>query len=222
MVERSLPYEAFGLFLKNARQAAGFERQSDLADKIGASQQAVSSWEAGRSRPRQSQISALANSLSLAPAKLIEAGGYQVVTEALPEKATVSFDQDFPVDALSPESFERLVEELVRRKYPDAREVRRAGGRGHSQGGIDIFAVLGDGRQLVVQCKRVTRFGPAEVNAVVKAYVDAADIKNSCFEPRCQPRHGVLSANARLAIVGQARFVAAAPRTRPSQSDTDC
>ena len=171
------PYQALGATIECARRAIGLDRQRDLADKLGASQQAVSRWEAGISRPRQSQLSALARVLKIPISDLMTDGSYGSAGETLPETATVSFDQDFPIDALSPESFERLVEEIVRLKNPDAREIRRAGARGHDQGGIDILAVLADGQYLTVQCKRVTRFGPADVEAAVKAHSHNSDIK---------------------------------------------
>lgn len=177
MSAKPAPYKTLGLLIANARRAAGFERQGDLADRIAASQQAVSRWEAGLSRPRQDQLSGLANALKVNIARLHEAGNYAVPAEILPDRATISFDQDMPVDALSPEAFERLVEEVVRTKYRNAREVRRAGGRGHTQGGIDILAELADGSRVTVQCKRATRFGPAEVDAAAAAQTEPADIK---------------------------------------------
>jgi transcriptional regulator with XRE-family HTH domain len=157
--------------------AAGFEKQSALADKVKVSQQAVSRWEAGLSRPKSKQIPALATALKLDEAKLREAAGYGAPAETLPGMVTVSFDQDFPVDALSPESFERFVEQVVRLRYPDATEVRRAGTTGHDQAGIDVLAILVDGRRLTIQCKRVNRFGPADVDSAVARQTEPADEK---------------------------------------------
>lgn len=177
MNKTKAPYKELGAIIAHARKAAGFDRQGDLADRILASQQAVSRWEAGTSRPRLGQLNPLASALKINLARLYEAGGYDAPAEIVPDRATVSFDQDMPVDALSPESFERLVEDVVRAKYRDAPEVRRAGGRGHTQGGIDILAELADGSRVTIQCKRATRFGPVEVDDAVAAQTEPADIK---------------------------------------------
>ena len=89
------PYQKLGAMIENARRTvAGLERQSDLADKLGASQQAVSRWEAGISRPRRSQLSALARVLKLATSELAAVGEYGVLAEELADFATISFDQD--------------------------------------------------------------------------------------------------------------------------------
>jgi len=100
--------------------------QNDLALKIGSSQQTVSRWEAGASRPRQSQIAILATAIDVDESALHNVAGYGTPSETLPAKTTVSFDQPFPVDALAPDSFERFVERLLHGLYPDAREIRRA------------------------------------------------------------------------------------------------
>src|SRR5690242_9968301 len=99
------PYKQLGALIEASRKAAGFELQSQLAEKIGVSQQAVSRWEAGLSRPRERQIPVLATALKVGEAAFRKAAGYGAHSEVLPATATISFDQDFPVDALSPESF---------------------------------------------------------------------------------------------------------------------
>jgi hypothetical protein len=89
----------------------------------------------------------------------------------------ISFDRPFPIHALTPESFERFVDDLLHYLYRDAREVRRAGKSGHLQRGIDLLVVQADGTRHTFQCKRVTRFGPADVAAAVRAQTEPATRK---------------------------------------------
>jgi transcriptional regulator with XRE-family HTH domain len=169
-------YEKFGKVLADARKLKGLE-QADLARLVGSIQQNISRWEAGRSRPRAKQISALAGALGLKEETLRAAAGYGAPGEILPATVTVSFDQPFPVDALSPESFERFTADLVHALHPAARHVGPVGKTGHDQSGTDILAILADGRRLSFQCKRVTRFGPADVRDAIAAHIETADSK---------------------------------------------
>lgn len=167
---------SFGELIAAARRAKGLE-QADLGRLLRTSQQNVSRWEQSRSRPRLSQFPALAAALGVKENELREAAGYGAPAEILPTRVTLSHDQPFPVDALSPESFQRFTEDLVRALHADAREVRAAGKTGHDQGGTDILAVLADGRRLSFQCKRVTRFGPADVRKAVTTHTVPANHK---------------------------------------------
>jgi transcriptional regulator with XRE-family HTH domain len=169
-------YSNLGNLISTGRRRVGLE-QAELGRLLGTSQQSVSRWEAGFSRPRRGQLSSLARVIGESEAKLQAAANFVVALEALPERTTVSHDQPFPVDALAPDSFERLVEDIVRSLYPEAREVRSAGKTGHDQSGIDALAVFPDGRRYSFQCKRVTRFGPADVRNVVSADKQCADRK---------------------------------------------
>jgi len=83
-------------------------------------QQTVSRWEAGLSRPRDKQIPLLAAVLNADVNELLAAAGFFHKT------TVVSFDQPFPIDALSPESFERFCRHFLQATYPEAR-VERAG-----------------------------------------------------------------------------------------------
>lgn len=176
MANLTKPYHKSALFLASARKTAGLKKQGDLAERIGASQQAVSRWEAGLSRPSSKQIPALAQALNLDESLLRDVVGYGAPAEMVPATATVSFDRDFPVDALAPESFENFVEQLAHLLYRDA-DVRRVGASGHNQSGIDVLGILPGGRRFTIQCKRVTRFGPAEVDAAVAKQTEPADEK---------------------------------------------
>jgi transcriptional regulator with XRE-family HTH domain len=165
----------FGHFLAAARKRKGLD-QAELGRLVGVKQQTVSRWEAG-SRPRVREFAKLASALGESEKTLKEKAGYGAPAEMLPALATISHDQPFPVDALSAESFQRFVEDLVRALHPDAKEVRAAGKTGHDQGGTDLLAVLSDGRRLSFQCERVTRFGPTDVKSVADAHVIPADHK---------------------------------------------
>ena len=46
------PYKDFGLLLEELRQKVGISQQAELGALVKASQQSVSRWEAGTSRPR--------------------------------------------------------------------------------------------------------------------------------------------------------------------------
>src|SRR5438309_662485 len=96
------PYAAFGQLLVELRQKAGIPHQSEFATRIKTSHQTVSRWEAGTSRPRDKQIPVIAAALNTGVDDLLAAAGYS-------RKIVVAtFDQPFPVDALTPESFERF------------------------------------------------------------------------------------------------------------------
>jgi transcriptional regulator with XRE-family HTH domain len=143
-----------GRAIAAARLAAGMAKQSDLASALNVSQQTVSRWEAGIARPKEKQLHAIAVVLKMNPADLRRLAG----DEGPP---ATSFVELFPVDRLPPTTFEQFVTDLVAVENPGA-DVRRAGGSGHDQRGLDIDAILVDGRRMGLQCKRVQRFGPAD------------------------------------------------------------
>ncbi len=156
------PYVALGHAIAVARAAKSIETQSDLALLINASQQSVSRWEAGSHRPGPGQLAALATVLDLSMGDLLRLAGY----DAPPAK---SFVAQLPVDRfVRSETFEQFVAYLVGELHRGA-SVRRTGGSGHAQDGVDVVAELPDGRRIGYQCKHVQRFGPAEVRAAVSA-----------------------------------------------------
>jgi transcriptional regulator with XRE-family HTH domain len=168
--DKRRPYKAFGLRLAELRLKAGIPSQSDLAVRMGCKQQTVNRWEAGLSRPRDKQIPLLAGILGADTDELMKATGY-----AAPAAVT-SFDQPFPVDRLTPESFERFCHHLLEQFYPEA-EVHRVGAQGHTQDGVDIEAVFSDKTRYGFQCKRVGEFGPQKVHAAVAMYPGPAEKK---------------------------------------------
>lgn len=176
----SPPYLQFGQFVTERRVAAGFKQQSALAKAIESTQQTVSRWEAGLSRPRIRQMPQLAKALGLDEAgtnRLMELAGYSA------SPAVTAFDTPFPVERLSSESFERFIADLVAMLYPEA-DVNRQGGQGHNQAGTDVLATYRDGRKLSWQCKRVEQFGPKKVTAAIEKHtlpVSEAYLALSCI-----------------------------------------
>jgi transcriptional regulator with XRE-family HTH domain len=155
----------FGNLLRNLRQKAGIAQQMEFAKMMEVTQQTISRWEAGHSRPRAYQISLLANVLKTDINELLAAAKYDM--EAI--SAVASFDQPFPVYALNPYSFERFCCEFLTMKYPEAK-VHLFGGHGHKQHGIDIEALFPNEDCYTFQCKRVEEFGPAKVKEAVKKH----------------------------------------------------
>ncbi|MGY3695393.1 chromosome segregation and condensation protein ScpB [Bradyrhizobium sp. USDA 3240] len=145
------------------------------------SQQTVSRWEAGISRPRANEIPQLARVLRVSADKLLAAAGYA------PRETIVSFDKPFPVGGLAPESFERFSQALLEQLYPTAR-VHAVGGQGHTQLGSDIDVTFDDGKCHSFQCKRVGQFGPNDVDKAVAAYAGAATRKFILLSRIASPR----------------------------------
>jgi transcriptional regulator with XRE-family HTH domain len=158
---------ALGRRIAELRQAAGILSQAELAGIIKSSQQTVSRWEAGTSRPRDKQMPLLAAVLKTDVEELLTLAGFSG------KGVVATFDQPFPVDALSAESFERFCQHLLQSQYPDAK-VYRAGGQGHTQNGVDITVDFPNGTSASFQCKRTTDFGPQKVRAAIEAHTVAA------------------------------------------------
>lgn len=160
-------YAELGKLIARHRAARGLANQGDLARALKSTQQTVSRWEAGTSRPRANQIDQLAATLGVAAEVLMEAAGYRTAV-------IQSITKLFPFDALAPDIFEQLVLWLVRRMHPGA-DVSRAGKSGHKQGGLDVLAVLPNGERHTFQVKRVQTFGPREVELAVRAHSAQSD-----------------------------------------------
>ena len=118
------PYATFGSRLAQLRRQAGLGQQAELATRVGTTQQTISRWEAGLSRPRAKQVPEIAAALDTTGEAdklddltndLLRAAGY-----ASSPTVAVSFDQLFPLDALSPETFERFSRDFIEALYPEA------------------------------------------------------------------------------------------------------
>lgn len=165
---RTAPYAQFGQQLTKFREEAGLTHQSDLAALLRTTQQTVSRWELGSSRPRQRDIAPLAKVLGVDAAPLAIAAGYQGQ-----QTANQSHDMPLPLDGLNPETFERFSQFFLDALYPGA-SVHRAGRSGHKQDGLDVDVTFDDGAIYSFQCKRVQEFGAAKVRAAIKAYTKKA------------------------------------------------
>lgn len=164
-------YKVFGELFLTLRRTAGYAQQSDLATLLNTTQQTISRWEQGVSRPRSSQIPEIAKVLNNDLKELLEAAGYQ------PEESTAAtFDQPFPLKALSPISFERFCTYFIANIYKEA-DVHPYGSQGHKQDGLDIEAIFPDNRIITFQCKRHSTFGEKKVEEVIKAHSKEASKK---------------------------------------------
>src|SRR6185369_16834133 len=118
---RAMHYDEFGKLLVALRKRAGIGKQSELARRLNVRQQTVSRWERGLSRPRHREIPLLATALDTDEEALFRAAGHARRAIA------ATFDAPFPVDALTPESFERFCHYFLDRLFRDrAGRVHRA------------------------------------------------------------------------------------------------
>ncbi|WP_167313328.1 helix-turn-helix domain-containing protein [Ralstonia insidiosa] len=156
-------YAPLGEQIRALRAAAGIATQAELAHRLGASQQTVSRWEAGTSRPRANELAKLAATLKIDVTRLSHAAGYT------PEATTVSFDRPLPLPSLLPDSFEYFCLDLLSTYLHGKADVHPAGKTGHKQYGIDIEARLENDELYTYQCKRESQFGPDKVKKAIKA-----------------------------------------------------
>ncbi len=173
-------YADFGAKLRQLRLGAGIAQQSELADMLKTTQQTVSRWEAGQSRPRRKVVAELAAMLKTDVGTLLELAGYEDKAESESQQTNIgeahSFATAFPLEALTPENFERFIHYVLAQCYPTA-DVHRAGASGHKQDGIDISVSHPDGKLFTYQCKRVQEFGPSRVHSVVADHQVKSDKK---------------------------------------------
>ncbi|PVG81202.1 hypothetical protein DDE18_18795 [Nocardioides gansuensis] len=166
-------YGKLGSILRSARERKGLE-QAEVARELGVGQQAVSTWERGRSRPRRKTLRAVAELLGLAEHDLVAAGAYATAsTEAAPVAPRT---RALPLAGLTPERFEDFTVEIVKALVPRA-HVTRFGGPGDTQDGIDVLATDSKTGEVLAtaQCKRHATFGKAAVKKAVDAVkIDAA------------------------------------------------
>jgi transcriptional regulator with XRE-family HTH domain len=180
--ESELKYQKLGQIIASARISAGFSNQADLATAMSCTQQTISKWEAGTSRPRTNQIQKIAGLLNLKSTYLLQVAGY---TSEIP--AIVSFSQPFPIDKLEPETFERFITYLLEFKYGNEATVRKAGTSGHKQDGLDVTVEFED-KVYSFQCKRTQQFGPADVARAVAAHTAIADKKHLVLSRVASPQ----------------------------------
>ncbi|HEX7638568.1 MAG TPA: helix-turn-helix domain-containing protein [Burkholderiaceae bacterium] len=160
-----LRYPELARIVAEARQRLGSPTQAEFAQRLGISQQSVSRWEAGSSRPRSGDLAGVAQMLQIDVAALRRAAGYDLQPAM---STTVSYDQPLPLAALSPDSFERFCRDLLSGLYR-TEQVKAVGKTGHAQAGADITVTFADRTEFIFQCKRHQQFGPADVLKAVRA-----------------------------------------------------
>lgn len=150
--------QRLGNQIKSERDKQGWD-QAALARAMGVTQQTVSRWESGQSRPRRDDVLKLADLFKASPNEWLAEAGYQMEK---PVRPLVPF---LPLDKLTAENFELFSRDFVQALNPRA-DVHRYGSQGHTQEGIDLYSKEGD-RILDYQCKRHLQFGPADVKKAV-------------------------------------------------------
>lgn len=165
-----------GRLLEGARTRVALS-QGGLAGLLDVSQQTVSRWEQGVSRPRPQLITKLAEVLNLDVAELTAAAGRTISPTASAGRIDGPVDDTTPLRPLTPmlpfqrltaEEFERVVADLMERRYPGAK-VSQLGSQGDDQRGFDVLIVQQDGHRIGIQCKREQQFGPKKVEKAVEA-----------------------------------------------------
>lgn len=152
-----------GQRIRTARLQAGIMRQSDLAALLGVSQQTFSRWESNKQTPNSNHLRKVEQVLKLEPGSLDP-------IEDFTFRAAVSFDLAFPLESLTPTSFERFCTAALEHYYQGTARVHRVGDVGHTQGGFDILATeIASGKTTGFQCKRVREFGPNKVRKAITA-----------------------------------------------------
>lgn len=149
------PNVSLGRALEDWRTRTGTS-QEELARTLGVSQQTVSRWEAGVSRPRGKHRATVEELISGTP--LDRARDWPIGSDR-PLAGVL------PLSALSADAFEEFCKELIARLHPAA-TARRRGVSGDQQGGIDIEVLDPDGDWFAT-CKQVRQFGPAEAQKLL-------------------------------------------------------
>jgi transcriptional regulator with XRE-family HTH domain len=189
-----VPHPAFGALLVSLRKSLGWT-QREFATRAGFTQQTVSRWEQGLSRPRPKELPNLALLLKAELEHMEVSAGYSSLESVKGGgPAAPTYDAPLPLHFLRPDSFENFCADFLTRYYRDrAGGVNRFGGTGSKQHGIDIEVRGPSFGVHSFQCKRVEEFGEQKVHAAVAAQTYAADLKVLLLSNIASPR-------ARLAI----------------------
>ncbi|MHB1438759.1 MAG: helix-turn-helix domain-containing protein [Thiobacillus sp.] len=151
--------------------------QAQLAQELGVGQQTVARWEKAASTPDEEKVARLAQVFGEPVDEWRGLAGYGAGSSAtsvdVPSRPLVG---RLPLGQLSPSDFERLTHLLVQALYPAA-QVHRVGGSGDAQQGADVIASLTPLGTMLFQCKRMERFGPANVRSVAEATSLTADAR---------------------------------------------
>lgn len=156
---KPMKFKELGLQIKTEREKRSWE-QAELAKRMSVTQQTVSRWEKGGSRPKPDDLSRLLDLFSGDRYEWSTKAGYDF------EEPDTSLSPYLPLSNLSAENFELFCRDLVQALNHDS-DVYRYGPSGYKQDGIDLCAQK-FGLNLDYQCKRHKQFGPAAVNSAVK------------------------------------------------------
>lgn len=193
-------FPELGAFLTSLRKAKGWTQQ-EFSVRAGVTQQTVSRWERGLSRPRAKELPSLATllgaelgTMEVAAAYTLPEGGSSQPTGA------PTYDIPLPLQSLRPDSFENFSADFLTRYYRSrAGVVNRFGGTGSKQYGIDIEVRGSSFGVHTFQCKRVEEFGEQKVHAAVAAHKYIADLKILLLSNIASPK-------ARMAITRHAEW----------------
>lgn len=191
-------YPEFAVLLVALRKAKGW-KQKEFAITAGVTQQTVSRWEQGVSRPRAKELPNLAALLGAELSAMTAAAAYALPdsSSSQPEGAP-TYDVPLPLHSLRPDSFENFSADFLARYYRSrAGVVNRFGGTGSKQYGIDIEVRGSSFGVHTFQCKRVEEFGAQKVHAAVAEHTYVSDLKVLLLSNIASPK-------ARTAIVQHA------------------
>lgn len=182
-------YPDLGILLASVRKALGWT-QHEFAARANVTQQTVSKWEKGVSRPRPKELPNLALLLKTDLASLEASAGYasqDPIQGGVPGAPT--YDVELPLHFLRPDSFENFSVEFLTRYYRDRGGVaNRYGGTGSKQDGIDIEVRGSSFGVHSFQCKRVEEFGAQKVHTAVGTQTYKADLKVLLLSNIASPR----------------------------------
>ena len=171
-------YPAFGTLLGSLRKDLGWT-QHEFAARSGVTQQTVSRWEKGFSRPRSKELPNLSLLLNAELEQMEAAAGYSSKDSTQGgAPGAPTYDIPLPLHFLRPDTFENFCADFLTRYYRDrAGVVNRFGGTGSKQHGIDIEVRGPSFGVHSFQCKRVEEFGKQKVHAAVAEQTYAAELK---------------------------------------------
>lgn len=175
--------------LVSLRRSRGWTQQ-EFSARAGVTQQTVSRWEQGLSRPRTKELPNLALLLNAELEQMETAAGYSSVESiqgGVPGAPT--YDVPLPLHFLRPDTFENFCADLLTRYYRDrAGVVNRFGGSGSKQHGIDIEVRGPSFGVHTFQCKRVDEFGEQKVHTAVAEQTYPAELKVLLLSNIASPR----------------------------------
>ena len=177
-MEDEARYKVLGELIAKHRKEIGIT-QAEFAQLIGSAQQTVCRWEQGITRPKEKQMPTIASALKLVKSGEVDSEELLIAAGYLDNRrVTTTFDQPFPINSLSWESFQRFCVYFLEQLYRNVGGiVHPNGGSGHTQDGLDIDVVISSSESYNFDCKRVKKFTASEVNEAVEKNTTNANKK---------------------------------------------